>query len=556
MMFWISCMFSFFFQCIWTCCFCSKDHTAWHCRLKLQSCKAAAEKRNLCLSCLRPQHVKPGDCKHFRKVCLQCSGTHHPLLCPARDKLLKSAASRVKDSENEEQTETEESLSSVASVANTCPGNTFGDTMRSVIMATFQADVLTPDGSTFPVNVDQGATYSAIRLSLAQQHKLKVQGHAILDQGRAGTMTRAKTPATRVSGSKTGKRNAIPDFGLRSRECSQRRTSTNSRTVSQDIVKNRQRPEHAPYRATGIQDRPYSRRRPLFPGDGKTYATPRRSGGLSYAIRNRDVWTWTRTSSSRCTQQGNAWKCVSACHSNRLHGLRRHWKSKQRPVFDAKAKAADGQCLNDLLYTGSPLTPDLLGILRSFRTSPHFVICDITKAFLQVGVKPEHRDLLRILVPHDVEQTDARTFRILRFTRIVMGLTSSPFDLNAVFSHHYDNCLMDTNRPLKGSNTLLEQLKANTFVDNVMVTFSDASQLPETVKALEWIYECQLSTTGMGIGSAGYTEGGLSRSLQSWPLHFRPGPRLGHRIWFDVCCEFRKAWELRNSGSNTTPRPC
>ena len=180
---------------------CSKDHTAWNCRLKLQSRKAAAEKRNLCLSCLRPQHAKPGDCKYFRKVCLECSATHHPLLCPARDKRLKSAASRVKDSENEEQTETEESLLPVASVANTCPGNTLGDTTPSLIMATFQTDVLAPDGYTFPVNVyvDQGATYSAILLSLSKQHELIVQGHAVLDQGRAGTMTRAKTPATQVS---------------------------------------------------------------------------------------------------------------------------------------------------------------------------------------------------------------------------------------------------------------------------------------------------------------------------------------------------------------------
>ncbi len=45
------------------------------------------------------------------------------------------------------------------------------------------------------------------------------------------------------------------------------------------------------------------------------------------------------------------------------------------------------------------------------------------------------------MVPHDMEKTDARAFRILRFTRIVMGLTSRPFDLNAVLRHHYDNCL-------------------------------------------------------------------------------------------------------------------
>ncbi len=108
----------------------------------------------------------------------------------------------MKDSENEEQTDTEESLSPVAIVANTCPGNTIGNTMPSVIMTNFQADVLASDGYTFPVNayVDQGATYSAIPLSLAQQHKMKVQGHAILDQGHAGTKrTLAKNPATCVS---------------------------------------------------------------------------------------------------------------------------------------------------------------------------------------------------------------------------------------------------------------------------------------------------------------------------------------------------------------------
>ena len=79
----------------------TRSQTAWNCRLKLQLRKAAAEKRNLLLiSCLRPQHANPADCKYFRKVCLECSATHHPLLCPARDKRLKSTASRLKDSEN------------------------------------------------------------------------------------------------------------------------------------------------------------------------------------------------------------------------------------------------------------------------------------------------------------------------------------------------------------------------------------------------------------------------------------------------------------------------
>ena len=52
----------------------------------------------------------------------------------------------MKDSGNVEQTETEGSLLPAASVANTCPDNTLSDTTPSVIMATFQADVLAPDG--------------------------------------------------------------------------------------------------------------------------------------------------------------------------------------------------------------------------------------------------------------------------------------------------------------------------------------------------------------------------------------------------------------------------
>ncbi len=42
------------------------------------------------------------------------------------------------------------SQSPAASVANTCPGNTLYGTTPSVIMDTFQADVLAPDGYPFP----------------------------------------------------------------------------------------------------------------------------------------------------------------------------------------------------------------------------------------------------------------------------------------------------------------------------------------------------------------------------------------------------------------------
>ncbi len=262
-----------------------------------------------------------------------------PVAVSSQGQRLKSAASRVKDSENEEQTKTEESRSSVAIVANMCPGNTHCDTTPSVIMATFQADALAPDGSTFPVNiyVDQGATYSAIRLSLAQQHKLKVKGHAILDQGWAGMMTRAKTPATRVS-LDLRRENGMPfrmaafalevvasAAPLQAAELSPRILSKLG-TIGN--VLNMPPTEPREYRIDLILGADHysqvmGKRTPLGGGleayrmpFGIVMCGPVPGPGLArQGVHSKEM-------------RGNACLlatvCVSACHSNRLHGLRRH----------------------------------------------------------------------------------------------------------------------------------------------------------------------------------------------------------------------------------------
>ena len=63
------------------------------------------------------------------------------------------------------------------------------------------------------------------------------------------------------------------------------------------------------------------------------------------------------------------------------------------------------------------------------------VTADIEKAFLMIAITEEDRDTLRFFWYKDVfaEHTDIIQ---LRFARVVFGVTSSPFLLNATIRHH------------------------------------------------------------------------------------------------------------------------
>ena len=61
--------------------------------------------------------------------------------------------------------------------------------------------------------------------------------------------------------------------------------------------------------------------------------------------------------------------------------------TKLRIVYDASIKAKRGdKSLNECLYRGPVLLPDLCGILLCFRIQTTVLLADIEKAFLQVGI--------------------------------------------------------------------------------------------------------------------------------------------------------------------------
>ena len=70
-----------------------------------------------------------------------------------------------------------------------------------------------------------------------------------------------------------------------------------------------------------------------------------------------------------------------------------------------------------------------------FREKRVALVGDIEKAFLNVEVDRADRDSLRFLWVKDVENEDQETL-VYRFCRVVFGLNSSPFLLNATLRHH------------------------------------------------------------------------------------------------------------------------
>ena len=108
--------------------------------------------------------------------------------------------------------------------------------------------------------------------------------------------------------------------------------------------------------------------------------------------------------------------------------------TKLRIVFDASAKR-DGPSLNDCVHAGPPLTPLLMDIMMRFRCHQIALVGDIEKAFLMVGVNEADRDVLRFLWVKDPFASEPKV-EIKRFTRLVFGVSSSPFLLNATLRHH------------------------------------------------------------------------------------------------------------------------
>ena len=141
--------------------------------------------------------------------------------------------------------------------------------------------------------------------------------------------------------------------------------------------------------------------------------------------------------------------------------------TKIRVVYDASAKTTRGQkSLNECLYSGPTMLQDLTGILLRFRLNKMAVVADIEKAFLQIGLSEEAKDVTRFFWLKDkTNLTVENNVQVYRFNRVPFGIICSPFLLAATLDHH-----------LKGyDNSVATRIRENIYVDNV-ITGHDTSE--------------------------------------------------------------------------------
>lgn len=170
-------------------------------------------------------------------------------------------------------------------------------------------------------------------------------------------------------------------------------------------------------------------------------ATKRLQGLLKRLNQHTDVKKEYNTIMQEQLRQGIIEKVQPGQTVGTIHYLPHHAvirKDKQttklRIVFDASARDK-GLSLNDCLYSGPKFDQSILDILIRFRTYRIALAADVEKAFLMVSVREEDRNTLRFLWVDDTEKS-APAIQEMCFTRVVFGVSSSPFLYNATISHH------------------------------------------------------------------------------------------------------------------------
>ena len=134
--------------------------------------------------------------------------------------------------------------------------------------------------------------------------------------------------------------------------------------------------------------------------------------------------------------------------------------TKVRIVYDGSAKQSrDERSLNDCLEIGENYIPHVFDQIIKFRWNAIGLTGDIEKAFLQVGINVEDRDMLRFLWYEDPFSSNPKPV-VYRFNRLVFGLRP-PSILGATIEHHLR--LFEQSEP-----EIAELLKDSLYVDDLI----------------------------------------------------------------------------------------
>ena len=164
------------------------------------------------------------------------------------------------------------------------------------------------------------------------------------------------------------------------------------------------------------------------------------------------------------------------------HGVVRTDKSTTtlRIVYDASAKKS-GPSPNECLIKGPKFQQLILDILIRFRAYKVALIADVEKAFLNIAVDKDDRDVLRFLWVDDITKEEPE-FRVYRFARVVFGVSCSPFLLNATVRYHLE-------RFLDRHETVVKRLRQSTYVDDIVTGADSIEEAFELYKQAKDIFQ-------------------------------------------------------------------
>jgi hypothetical protein len=137
-------------------------------------------------------------------------------------------------------------------------------------------------------------------------------------------------------------------------------------------------------------------------------------------------------------------------------------------VYDCSCRVfSDEAGLNDCLLSVPRKINDLTGIIARFRLNKYAVSIDIEKAFLQIELDENDRDVTQFILWLSNSNDPNSPLITYRFRVSLFGTTCSPFILNpTVLKHSQLN-------PSHTSNLLKNDL----YVDNVLSSFPDENSL-------------------------------------------------------------------------------
>lgn len=187
--------------------------------------------------------------------------------------------------------------------------------------------------------------------------------------------------------------------------------------------------------------------------------------------------------------------------------------TKLRVVFDALSHEDGCPSLNNCLLTGPNLNPDLLGILIRFRLHDIAFTADIKKTFLQIFLAAKDRDAVRFLwLTASPKEEAGEKLRVLRMTRVVFGVSPSPFLLAATVKRHLGQ--------YEEQHHTVGLIKESLYVDDFIASVRDVDEAVSVTTGAKEI----MSAAGMDLCKRMTNSAALKERWKETPIGLAEEP--------------------------------